>query len=149
MKYLCTILLSTIVLLISCTKEEDPVVFIPPPINQIGEWEGVKLIEDFANDTLTSQVISNFIIEIHEDETALITADEMIEAIDWHIFNESKSIVIIRQIPTSDGSTVTRFKNMDIIINEKNKQQWQKTYRRLNTMGEYIGEHTETWTMTK
>ncbi len=149
MKILSTILLCTVVLLMTCTKEDNSIVLLPPPINQIGEWEGVKLIEDFANDTLTSQVSSDFTIEISEDETALITTGSMTETVDWHIFNESKSIVIIRELPTSDGSTFTRFKKMEILIDEKNKQQWQKIYRTLNSMGEHIGEHIETWTMTK
>ena len=109
MRYLPVFLLITVLLFISCKKDE-----IAINVNQIGIWNGIKLIEEYSNDTLMFEYSSDFNIELFENETAVITTGSMTEEIDWHIFNESISILIIRELVDVNGDPFFNFKNMDI-----------------------------------
>ncbi len=117
------IIISSVVLLFSCKDDDNDIL-----LNQVGEWDITGINQVFRNDSLISSTNSSFSLKLNSDETGLLfqgTSGE--KSIEWDIMNSGTQINIIEfSISQLTGNLEPRFKILDITIDEKNSQRWER-----------------------
>ncbi len=117
------ILVSILLTLLSCRKDDAAIDFDVKRNNIVGDWEITQVIQEIRADTLYSESSNTLSISFSQDGTG--TEDVLIGTVDieW-LYQYNPEKVVITGAP-SGPLILGSVQYYDIIKNEKNRQIWE------------------------
>jgi len=121
--------------------------------NQVGEWSAEIIVEEYQNDTLVEITTALLELFLNDDKTGIIKGINGEGELEWDLaFSDTKInitkfyFILGENVVPLEDSYSSRY---DLLINEKNTQQWYYEYAYTKQDETIETQFKEIWNLTR